>query len=77
MQIRVLVQDSAHSSVAGQRVALFNARSVGTPVKRCEIFTYSDENAISLMFLTKTWLRSDEDEAKTAKMYITTLDCCP
>ena len=55
---------SARSSVSGLRVALFNARSVGTPEKRCEISNYINDNAIDLMFLTETWLRSHGDEAK-------------
>ena len=57
---------SAHSTVAGLRVALFNARSVGTPERRCDISTDIDGTAINLMFLTETQLHSHGDEAKIA-----------
>ena len=50
------------------RAALFNARLVGTPEKRCEISNYINDNAIDLMFLTETWLRSHGDEAKIADL---------
>ena len=50
------------------RAALFNARLVGTPEKRCKISNYINDNAIDLIFLTKTWLRSNGDEAKTADL---------
>ena len=48
----------SHSTVAGLRVALFNARSVGTPGRHCDISTYIDNDAIGLMLLTDTWLHS-------------------
>ena len=44
--------------------ALFNARSVGTPERRCDISTDIDDNAIDLMFLTETRVHSHWDEAK-------------
>ena len=66
--IRVPLLASARSSVSGLRAELFNARSVGTPEKRCEISNYINDNAIDLMFLTETWLRSHGDEAKIADL---------
>ena len=54
--------------MSGLRAELFNARSVGTPEKRCEISNYINDNAIDLMFLTETWLRSHGDEAKIADL---------
>ena len=66
--IRVPLPASARSSVSGLRATLFNARSVGTPEKRCEISNYINDNAIDLMFLTETWLRSHGDEAKIADL---------
>ena len=65
---RVPLLASARSSVSGLRAALFNARSVGTPEKRCEISNYINDNAIDLMFLTETRLRSHGDEAKIANL---------
>ena len=66
--IRVPLQASARSSVSGLRAALFNARPFGTPEKRCEISNYINDDAIDLMFLTKTWLCSHGDEAKIADL---------
>ena len=66
--IRVPLLASASSSVSALRVALFNARSVGTPEKRCEISSYINDIAIDSMFLTETWLRSHGDEAKIADL---------
>ena len=42
---------SAHPSVTGLCVALFNAHSDGTPEKRCEMSTYAEDNAINIMSL--------------------------
>ena len=42
---------SAHPSVTGLCVALFNAHSDGTPEKRCEMSTYVEDNAINIMSL--------------------------
>ena len=66
--IRVPLQASARSSVSGLHAALFNARFVDTPEKRCEISSYINDNAIDLMFLTETWLRSHGDKAKIADL---------
>ena len=65
---RVPLQASARSSVSGLRAALFNAHSIGTPEKRCKISNYINDNAIDLMSLTETWLRSHGDEAKIADL---------
>ena len=42
---------SAHPSVTGLCVALFNAHSDGTPEKRCEMSAYIEDNAINIMSL--------------------------
>ena len=52
----------------GRTVALFNARSVGTPEKRTEMSSFILDNDIDLLFLTETWLRPCGDEAKCADL---------
>ena len=49
-------------------VGLFNARSVGTSRRRCDISTFIQDNNIDIMLLTETWLRPAGDEAKIADL---------
>ena len=50
------------------RIGLFNARSVGTDEKRIEIKEFVTDQAVDILFLTKTWLRPSDDEIKCADL---------
>ena len=50
--ISVSLQPDSQSSNAGFRIALFNAKSVGSSEKRAEISTFVSDNGIDLLNLT-------------------------
>ena len=52
-------------------VASFNAQSVkGNNMAYicCEISTFIKDNGVDLLFVTETWLSSQDDEAKTFEL---------
>nr|KAG5691975.1 hypothetical protein BaRGS_011366 [Batillaria attramentaria] len=63
VQVRVSSED-AGKSYNELCVAVFNARSVSTPEKRCEIASFVLDNGIDILFITETWLKASGDEAK-------------
>ena len=50
------------------RIGLFNARSVGTDAKRTEMKEFVTDQALHILFLTKTWLRPSDDEIKCTNL---------
>ena len=56
------------------KMSLFNARSVGTKEKGVAISDFIVDNAVDIMFVTQTWLKTYDDEAKCAD--ITPTGCC-
>ena len=50
------------------RISLFNARSIGTSVKRDEVNNFILDHQIDVFFIVKTWLKGVGDEAKIADL---------
>ena len=49
-------------------MCVFNAQSVEPKDKRTEIVEFICDECIDIMFLTETWIRSHDDEAKYADL---------
>ena len=49
-------------------ISLFNARSIGTSVKRSEINNFILDHQIDVFFIVETWLKSVGDEAMIADL---------
>ena len=50
------------------RIFLFNARSIGTSIKRSEINNFILDHQIDVFFIIETWLKGDDVEAKIADL---------
>ena len=50
------------------RLSLFNARSIGTSVKRSDINNFIFDHQIDVFFVVETWLKGTGDEAKIADL---------
>ena len=69
INVPILSSPSAsHFSNNSIKISLFNARSIGTSVKRSEINNFILDYHIDVFFIVETWLKGVDDEAKIADL---------